>query len=57
MTNEEIVKIGKEMIRVLKPSGRLVVITDNAGYLFFHLFTPHEDYYNRPEDKHYVLFL
>jgi len=45
----------EEMVRVLKPSGRVVLITDNAGYLFYHLFTPHGNYFNKPDDKHYVL--
>jgi ubiquinone/menaquinone biosynthesis C-methylase UbiE len=46
----------KEMIRVLKPKGKLVIITDNAGYLFYYLFTPHGNYFDKKEDRHYVLF-
>lgn len=46
----------EEMVRVLKPSGRLVVITDNAGYLFFHILTPHGNYFKKRDDRHYALF-
>jgi len=52
----------KEMVRVLKPGGKLMIITDNAGWWAFHtpFSTVHYGGYekNRAKkyDKHYSLF-
>jgi ubiquinone/menaquinone biosynthesis C-methylase UbiE len=35
-----------ECYRVLKNGGRIDVITDNAGYIIFHIKTDHNDYIN-----------
>jgi ubiquinone/menaquinone biosynthesis C-methylase UbiE len=54
----------KDMVRVLKKGGRLITITDNAGFLLFHIpirknnFLEHNA--NDPrfgnDDRHYMLF-
>lgn len=59
----------KEMKRVLKKGGKLIIITDNAGYLFHHVDLSHfsnskachqekTEYTmeKHPLDKHYSLF-
>lgn len=50
----------KEMYRVLKKGGMLVLITDNAGFIFWHLpwSKVHYDYSSAkaPLDKHYALY-
>lgn len=52
----------EEMVRVLKPGGRLIVITDNASYIGFHLSIfgsrMHKGGYKGmgEEDVHYSLF-
>jgi SAM-dependent methyltransferase len=53
-------KLLLEMKRVCKPGGKIVLITDNAGYLLFH-HNPfgwvHGNYnYENPADIHYALF-
>jgi SAM-dependent methyltransferase len=50
-----------EIKRVLKPKGKLVLITDNASYYLFHMWKPYSaHYYNYDaygvEDKHFSLF-
>lgn len=53
----------REMVRVAKPGGRIRVITDNAGWLLFHLPLRRsnylEHYSNEPResegDRHYLL--
>jgi len=51
----------KEMKRVLKKGGKLILITDNASYYLFHLFKSYSAHYcnyakHGKEDKHYMLF-
>ena len=50
----------REMVRVCRPGGRVVVITDNASYWKFSLpDRPHTGGYSfeeYPEDTHYSLF-
>ncbi len=51
----------KEMKRVLKKGGRLILITDNASYYLFHLSKSYSAHYHNyiergKEDKHYMLF-
>jgi SAM-dependent methyltransferase len=51
----------KEMTRVLKRNGKLILITDNASYYLFHILKSYSaHYYNYKEhgkeDKHYMLF-
>jgi len=50
----------REMTRVLKPGGKLILITDNASYYLFHYKSYSAHYYNYKqfgkEDKHYSLF-
>jgi len=55
-----------EMTRVLKPKGQLILITDNAGFIFSHLhvlpekLVSHSHYDNKErigaEDRHYSMF-
>lgn len=50
------------MVRVLKPKGKLIIITDNAGYFLYHNFdkTHYGKYETRTrygsDDRHYSLF-
>jgi SAM-dependent methyltransferase len=50
----------KECHRVLKPNGKLVIITDNAAYLGFHIFGVAMDHkyisLYGDKDTHYSLF-
>lgn len=50
----------KEVYRVLKLGGRLDIITDNAGYFFYHAGQGHTHYggyeKNNPGDYHFSLF-
>lgn len=53
-----------EMVRVLKPAGKLILITDNAAYLPFHLHPKYGSGFHSwngyqgisPVDKHYSLY-
>ena len=50
-----------EIKRVLKPKGKLVLVTDNASYYLFHLWKPYSAHYfnyaaHGVEDKHFALF-
>jgi ubiquinone/menaquinone biosynthesis C-methylase UbiE len=53
-----------EMIRVLKPGGKLILITDNASYIPFHVppkfgsgFHSWNGYYGvSPVDRHFALY-
>lgn len=50
-----------EIKRVLKPKGKLTLITDNASYYLFHVWKPYSAHYfnyaaHGVEDKHFVLF-
>jgi SAM-dependent methyltransferase len=51
----------KEMVRVTKKGGTLIIVTDNASYYLFHLNKSYSAHYfnyrqHGAEDKHYALF-
>jgi SAM-dependent methyltransferase len=50
----------KEMLRVLKSGGKLILITDNASYWLFHIkrFSAHYENYKAhgADDRHYSLY-
>ena len=53
--------IFEEIVRVLKPRGKLVLITDNASYYLYHVSKKHSAHYDRYgahgcEDRHFSLF-
>lgn len=50
-----------EIKRVLKPKGKLLLVTDNASYYLYHIWKGYSaHYYNYkrhgPNDRHFVLF-
>jgi len=59
-----------EMKRVCKPKGKIIVITDNAGFLMFHIFRKNKNNYHGNhnlkeqygkggfinDDRHYALY-
>lgn len=54
-------RVLKEMARVLKPGGRLVVITDNASFWAYHLgarthYGGYEERQKNDQDRHYALY-
>jgi SAM-dependent methyltransferase len=55
----------RQMIRVLKKGGKLILVTDNSSYYLFNLtkgLSPHYDKYEKwsgqkgEEDRHYMVF-
>ena len=51
----------EEIFRVLKPKGKLILITDYAGCSRYYLFGTHEGRYEKkhkdnPDDRHYAIF-
>lgn len=52
-------KVLTEIWRVLKPEGRLILITDNASFFGWHLGKTHYGGYEKvhdPDDRHYALY-
>lgn len=50
----------RECARVLKPGGRLVLVTDHAGYLGYHLrglrYADNHQWHGAHGDRHFMLF-
>ena len=51
-------KFLQEMKRVLKPNGKIIIITDNAGFIWYHIGKKvgRHDNYKSKLDSHYFFF-